>query len=123
MDYSYQEKISMMRILMDIIHADGIIDSRETFFFNQLKGVFNLDECDHDNIKKKNSLLALVHIKRMDRDKQLFFVDLMGKMIVVDEDINVNELAIFNVVCEFCNIKQSFEDTIGSDAIDLYSKS
>ena len=36
MEFTYQEKIAVMRILLDIIHADGIIDERETFFFNKL---------------------------------------------------------------------------------------
>lgn len=36
-EYSYQQKLAIMRILLDIIHADGIIDARETFFFDQLK--------------------------------------------------------------------------------------
>lgn len=47
MDFTYQEKISMMRILLDIVHADGIIDARETFFFNQLKEVLDVAEEDY----------------------------------------------------------------------------
>jgi hypothetical protein len=27
-EYSYQQKIAMMRIFLDIIHADGYIDAR-----------------------------------------------------------------------------------------------
>ena len=42
MEFTYQEKIAVMRILLDIIHADGIIDERETFFFNKLKDNFKL---------------------------------------------------------------------------------
>jgi uncharacterized tellurite resistance protein B-like protein len=35
-EYSFQQKIAMMRILLDIIHADGYIDAREQHFFNEL---------------------------------------------------------------------------------------
>jgi uncharacterized tellurite resistance protein B-like protein len=42
MELTYQQKIAMMRILLDIIHADGIIDARETFFFEQLKKELDL---------------------------------------------------------------------------------
>lgn len=122
-EYTYQEKISMMRILMDIVHADGIIDARETFFFNQLKGAFGLEDADHNEIIKKNSLLALVQIKRMEKEKILFFSQLMSKMIVVDEDINVNEVAIYDVVKEFCGIDKSFEDSLNDSALDSYNHS
>ena len=46
-EYSYQQKIAMMRILLDIIHADGYIDVREQHFFNELKLLFDMEENDH----------------------------------------------------------------------------
>ena len=114
-EFTYQEKIAMMRILLDIIHADGRIDARETFFFNQLKNLFHMDDADHKVVEDKNSLLALAQINSLDNDKKEYFAKLMSKMIVVDEDINVNEVAIFNLVCDFCSIKVKFEDTISND--------
>lgn len=109
MEYTYQQKIAMMRILLDIIHADGIIHERETFFFNQLKDKFELEERDRNVINEKNSLLALTQIKEMTREQKEEMARLMGKMIIVDDDINVNEVAIYNVVCEFCGIEVKFE--------------
>ena len=120
MDFTYQEKISMMRILLDIVHADGIIDARETFFFNQLKEVQDVAEEDYNIIKEKNSLLALVQIRRMDDEKKLYFSKLMNKMIIIDEDVNVNEVAIYDVVSEFCGIHTNFEDNINK--IDQHLK-
>lgn len=32
----------------------------------------------------------------------------MGKMIVIDEDINYNEVKLYNAVCESCNIEKDF---------------
>ena len=32
----------------------------------------------------------------------------MGKMIVIDEDINYNEVKLYNAVCESCNIERDF---------------
>ena len=46
-EYTYQQKIAIMRILLDIIHADGRIDARETFFFNQLKEKYELSDDDN----------------------------------------------------------------------------
>ena len=48
----------------------------------------------------------------------------MGQMIIVDEDINVNEVAIYNVVAEFCDINTSFDESVvEKQEIDSCSKS
>lgn len=109
LEYTYQQQIAMMRILLDIIHADGIIDERETFFFNQLKEKFGLTDNDYEVVKAKNSLLALVQIKEMTSKQKEQFAYLMNKMIIVDDDIDVNEVAIYDVVTEFCKIDEKFK--------------
>lgn len=108
-EYTFQQKIAMMRILLDIINADGIVDVRETFFFNQLKEKFQMSDSDHEIVKSKNSLLALVQLKEMNDEQKNEFAYLMNKMIIVDDDIDVNEVAIYDVVREFCNIKTDFK--------------
>jgi len=122
-EYTYQQKIAIMRILLDIIHADGIIDARETFFFEKLKEEFGLAEEDHEVVKNKNSLLALTQIKLFDEEQKNHFAKLMSQMIIVDEDINVNEVAIYNVVSEFCNIGKGFADSITTEESNNCTKS
>jgi hypothetical protein len=46
----------------------------------------------------------------------------MSQMIIVDEDINVNEVDIYNIVKDVCGIKEKFEDMIASDKHRKYSK-
>ncbi|MBQ9191297.1 MAG: hypothetical protein IJ142_06815 [Bacteroidaceae bacterium] len=121
-EYTYQQKIAIMRILLDIIHADGIIDARETFFFEKLKDEFQLAEEDHEVVKKKNSLLALTQIKLLDEEQKEHFAKLMAQMIIVDEDINVNEVAIYNVVSEFCAIRQRFDNIVPEQQRNKYTK-
>ena len=120
MEFTYQEKIAIMRILLDIIHADGIIDERETFFFNKLKERFGLED---NVVKEKNSLIALAQIKLLNEGQKEEFSKLMSKMIIVDDDINANEVAIYDVVADFCNIGLSLEANIGEDKLQSCSKS
>ena len=122
-EYTYQQKIAIMRILLDIIHADGIIDARETFFFEKLKGEFGLANEDHEVVKDKNSLLALTQIKLLNEEQKEHFAELMAQMIIVDEDINVNEVAIYNVVTDFCGIGKGFEDSVTKEDSEHCSKS
>ena len=122
-EYSYQQKVAIMRILLDIIHADGIIDAREQFFFNQLKKQFELTDEDHEAVTQKNSLLALLQIRDFNEDQKMGFALYMSKMIVVDTDINANELAIYRVVSEFCGIDKKFEENFEISEIEELSRS
>ena len=112
MEYTYQQRIAMMRILLDIIHADGVIHSRETFFFNELKQVFELSDSDKEMVEEKNSLLALAQIKAFTKEQKNHFAELMAKMIVVDDDINPNEIEIYNIVRDFCLIEKGFDANV-----------
>lgn len=123
MKYTFQQKIAIMRILLDIIHADGIIDARETFFFNELKEKFELQDDDYELVKSKNSLIALSQIKLLSDEQKTDFAGLMSNMIIVDEDINANEVAIYDIVAEFCGITISLEETTGKEHIADCTKS
>ena len=122
-EYSYQQKIAMMRILLDIIHADGYIDAREQHFFNELKQLFDLEEADHESVKECNSLLALLQIREFSEEQKMGFALYMSKMIVVDGDINDNEVAIYNVVNEFCSLHKEFTDNNPEEELKGYSHS
>jgi uncharacterized tellurite resistance protein B-like protein len=122
-NYTYQQKIAILRVLTDIINADGRIDERETFLFEKLKKDFNLSEEDHKVALEKNSLLALVQIKNLNEEQKNNLATMMSQMIIVDEDINVNEVDIYNIVKDVCGIKEKFEDMIASDEHKKYSKS
>lgn len=107
--FTYEQKVSMMRILLDLVLADGRIDERETVFFDKIAGLLNLDENAKKDVDAKNSLLALTEISEYSQDQKEELSKLMGQMIVVDEDINYNEIRIYNVVNDFCKINIGFD--------------
>jgi len=121
--FNYQQKISMLRILLDIVNADGVVDARELFLFNKMKKKFRLTDDDLPAVRTRNSLLSLLQVKEMDEEQKKSFAEIMSKMIVIDEDINVNELAIYNIVTEFCNIGIGFEESLPDVNIEAYSHS
>ena len=107
-----QQKIAVMRILFDIINADGRIDARETFYFDKVAKLLGLSEKRRSEVDSANSLLCLLELKGFNDEHKQKMAKMMGQQIIVDEDINVNEMAIFNLVCEVCNIKVKFEDMV-----------
>jgi len=122
-EYTYQQKIAMMRILLDLVNADGVIDEREIFLFNKFKENFELVDDDKQYIDEKNSLIALSQINEFDDNQKIEFCKYMSEMIVVDNDININEVAIFDIVCKACGIKQTIESFLSQDILDKYTRS
>lgn len=107
-DLTYIQRISIMRILMDIVLADGIIDYREKNLFDDIAKSFGLDETSRGDIDSLNSLIALTHIHDLTQSQKEEFARLMGRVITVDEEVDYNEVKIYNVVNEFCNINIDF---------------
>ena len=107
-ELAYNERIAVMRILWDIILADKKVDSREQLLFGEIADSLELGASAKQEVQNLNSLLALAMIHDFKQDQKVEFAKLMGQMIVVDKDINYNEVKIYNVVNEFCNIKVEF---------------
>lgn len=108
-ELTYNERIAVMRILHDIILADNRIDEREQMLFTDIAKTLDLDASARQSVEKLNSLLALAIIHDFNQKQKEEFAKLMGQMIIVDKDINYNEVKIYNVVNEFCNIRVEFE--------------
>ena len=107
-ELTYNERIAVMRILWDIILADKKIDSREHLLFGEIAESLDLGELAKQEVENLNSLLALAMLHDFKQEQKVEFAKLMGQMIVVDKDINYNEVRIYNVVNEFCNINVEF---------------
>ena len=112
-----------MRILFDIINADGRIDARETFYFNKVAKILGITEEDRNAINEANSLLCLLELNSFDDNQKQELAKMMGQQIVIDEDINVNEMAIFELVCKTCGIDIKFDDVVSSEQIKNSTRS
>jgi uncharacterized tellurite resistance protein B-like protein len=112
---NFQQKIAILRILLDIINADGRIDERETFYFNTIAKLLGVPANSLADVKDANSLLCLLELKGLSEEDKVEVAKLMGKQVIVDQDINVNEVAIFNLVCDTCGINIDLKDVVPSE--------
>lgn len=119
----FQQKIAIMRILFDIINADGRIVARETFYYNKISESLGLKEENRNDVNEANSLLCLLQISQLDDNQKQEMAKMMGQQIVVDEDININEMAIYNLVCKTCGIDIKFEEVVTPDQIENSTRS
>ena len=89
MEFNYNQKISMMRVLLDIIYADCKVDYRETELFKVLQQEFELSNDDLKKILNKydNYKIEELHNNRVS-------VDLNIRYLISYGVSNVGEIVI-----------------------------
>lgn len=107
-ELEYNAKIAVMRILNDIVKADNVVKDVEVNYMNELACSFELADNYMKDVNNLVTLQALSIVRLLPHDVKREIAKLMGKMIVVDKDINYNEVKLYNAVCESCNIEKDF---------------
>ena len=106
---NHNVKIAILRTLQEIMNADGIIHENEVEYMNKAIISFELDESCKTDVEKLDLPQAIEEIKTLDYDQKMLVAQMMGKMVVIDEDINYNEVIIYNDICHQCNIEDEFD--------------
>ncbi|MBO7502565.1 MAG: hypothetical protein J6T32_05030 [Paludibacteraceae bacterium] len=104
----YNAKIAVVKVLTEILHADAIVRESETQYINQVICTFGLNESYQSDLEAMSTLQALSVIRELSAPQKAEVAQMMGKMIVIDEDINYNEVKLYNTFCESCDIQQDF---------------
>ena len=107
-ELEYNTKIAVMRILNDIVNADNVVKDVEVNYMNEVASTFELADNYLNEVNNLVTLQALSIVRALSADVKEQIAQLMGKMIVIDEDINYNEVKLYNAVCESCNIEKDF---------------
>lgn len=107
-ELEYSAKIAVMRILNDIVYADNVVKVVEVNYMNEVASTFELADDYINEVNNLVTLQALSIVRALLADVKEKIAQLMGKMIVIDEDINYNEVKLYNAVCESCNIEKDF---------------
>ena len=107
-ELEYNAKIAVMRILNDIVNADNVVKDVEVNYMNEVARTFELADNYLNEVNNLVTLQALSIVRALSADVKEQIAQLMGKMIVIDEDINYNEVKLYNAVCESCNIEKDF---------------
>ena len=105
----YNVKIAVLRILKEILNADNVVHKKEVEYMNEVACAFNMSDNYDEEVDKLSILQALVTIKSLAIDEKTEIAKLMGKMIVADENINYNEVKLYDAVCVLCNIEKDFK--------------
>ena len=107
-ELTHNAKIAVLRILNDIVNADNIVKDVEIEYMDEIVRSFKLADNYMNEVNSLVTLQALSIVRTLPTDKKEKIAQLMGKMVVIDEDINYNEVKLYNAVCESCNIEKDF---------------
>ena len=105
---TYNAKIAVVKVLNEILNADNIVHENEVQYMNEVIRDFGLEGKYEDDVKSLMTLQALATIRELDVELKEMAAKMMGKMIVIDNDINYNEVKLYNAFCESCNIEKDF---------------
>ena len=107
-ELKYNEKIAVVKVLTEILNADNIVHESEVAYMNDVIQSFGLDESHKSDVDNLMTLQALSTIRELSVDQKGEIAQMMGKMIVIDKDINYNEVKLYNAFCESCDIDKDF---------------
>lgn len=105
---TYEAKIAVLRILYDIVNADSIVHEKEVNYMNEMACSLGLGEEYLAAVENFVTLQALGIVRVLAPEIKEQIAGVMGKMIVVDRDINYNEVKLYNRLCELCDIEKDF---------------
>lgn len=105
--FSDKEKIAILKVLHDILLADNIIRDCEIEYLERIADNFGI-QGHKEAIETLEIFEALDIIKRFSKKQKEETTKLMGKMIVIDKDINYNEVRMYNTICEECDFFSIF---------------
>ena len=107
-EFTYTEKIAVVKVLNEILKADNITHEKEIEYMNSIVSSFGLKENHKTEVDALITLQALSTIRQMTIEKKSMVAQMMGKMIIIDKDINYNEVKLYNAFCESCDIEKDF---------------
>ena len=98
MEFTNLEKSAIIRVLTDIMLADGVVDPGEKSYLIQIFNVLNADKTILDSAKSIRVSESLAILSQMTDAKKTALAVMMQQMIEADNDIDEKEMEIFVAV-------------------------
>lgn len=107
-ELTYKAQNAVIKVLTEILNADNIVREKEVKYLNDVMLSFGLNNENESDVNSITSFQALSIIKELPIEQKCEIAQMMGKMIVVDDDINYNEVILYNTFCESFGIESNF---------------
>ena len=109
MNWTNEEKLSLMRVLGDIIHADGRVADNEMDYITQLSFKIGFTPEHVPEAMKRNVDIWLGVLNNMSNEKKVALNIMMMEMIEADGDRDQNEVDIWYAVVKRLGIDKLYK--------------
>lgn len=107
MIYSSIEKQAIIRVLADMMMADGHCDQREEEYFSYVKKLLGLQNLSTDSIIDRNKAFSI--ISSMTDDKKMEVAGMLQQMIMADGVQDKNEMFFWSEIVTSTGIDKAIE--------------
>ena len=103
-----QAKTAIIHLLDEIAHADGVVRPEEEALIASVARSLEMPLGYDKTIESISCQQAQQAIAQLTDAQKNEVAKVMGRMIVADNDINYNEVLLYNDFCKACSIENSF---------------
>jgi len=108
-EWNESVKIAVLRILYDLLNADEVIRESEVSYLEDVAVSFGLATNYKPHVLGMSSERALDAVRELSIEQKQLITKLMGKMIVIDEDIHYNEVKLYNSFCRLWGLEGNLD--------------
>lgn len=108
-ELTYSAKTAILRMLLEIQHADKRVHEKEVEYIEEVRVSFHLPPSYVEDVEKMTTPQALAEISHLSASEKEKVAKMMGRMIVCDKDINYDEVRLYNAFCQECGIEYPFD--------------
>ena len=109
MNWTNEEKLSLMKVLGDIIAADGIVSHGEIDYLTQLSHKIGFTPEQNEEALRRDVELSLNTLNNMSDEKKVALNIMMMEMVQADGDKNDNEIIIWYAVLKRLGIDHLYK--------------
>ena len=98
MNYSTMEKKAIVKVLKDVMYADGYAHSRELSFFGKVVEILSMSRSDFNDALELDVDSSVYVLKQMNYARKKQLSELMEILATVDGNIRPEELSICTAI-------------------------
>ncbi|NNC71104.1 MAG: hypothetical protein HKN90_09815 [Flavobacteriaceae bacterium] len=117
MEFNLAEKLAIVKVIDEVITADGELDKDEVKYLKHLMKVLDFEFNFIQEARKFNSRQAMLILREMSEDKKNVVANVFSQMAGVDGDIDQNEIDI--IITAFIEAGMDVDESVRDSILDL----
>ncbi|ANQ52419.1 TerB family tellurite resistance protein [Flammeovirga yaeyamensis] len=104
-DFNFDEKLSFIKVIENMIHADCKVEQEELMYFEQLKKRLSFTNDFVEEAKRLDTMKCVEILKLMSNSKKQIVYDSLVELANVDDEFHPNEKVLIDNLCQLIHFK------------------